>query len=254
MAWGTGKRQGFEHSCPRLCRCRPTSIRRWFCPYGFAPACKGRAIRIWPRVSTSSHGVRRRHHGRAHRQGGDLRADPLHPQMERRGRDAGAGQRGRILAHLLDLDQRSRHRVSRRGGGGGGLRLDHDVSKRFLGAPFGGYKQSGVGREEGIEELISCTREKNIHVNLKRRTGGHEAVCHVWTSRRLSPRPSLLSRSLVRGHRSEIMFSVLEVILRPDHIAGQGFSLGQREIPLIASLRILRTFRLGASRTRCPPP
>jgi betaine-aldehyde dehydrogenase len=49
----------------------------------------------------------------------------------------------------------------------------NDVSKHFLGAPFGGYKQSGVGREEGIEELISFTREKNIHLNLKRRTGGH---------------------------------------------------------------------------------
>src|SRR3954469_14315223 len=49
----------------------------------------------------------------------------------------------------------------------------NEVSKHFLGAPFGGYKQSGVGREEGIEELISFTREKNIHLNLKRRTGGH---------------------------------------------------------------------------------
>ena len=49
----------------------------------------------------------------------------------------------------------------------------NDVSKHFLGAPFGGYKQSGVGREEGIEELISFTREKNIHLNLRRRTGGH---------------------------------------------------------------------------------
>jgi betaine-aldehyde dehydrogenase len=49
----------------------------------------------------------------------------------------------------------------------------NDVSKHFLGAPFGGYKQSGVGREEGIEELISFTREKNIHLNLKRRPGGH---------------------------------------------------------------------------------
>jgi betaine-aldehyde dehydrogenase len=49
----------------------------------------------------------------------------------------------------------------------------NDVSKHFLGAPFGGYKQSGVGREEGIEELISFTREKNIHLNLKRRTGAH---------------------------------------------------------------------------------
>ena len=49
----------------------------------------------------------------------------------------------------------------------------NEVSKHFLGAPFGGYKQSGVGREECIEELIRFTREKNIHVNLKRRSGGH---------------------------------------------------------------------------------
>jgi betaine-aldehyde dehydrogenase len=42
----------------------------------------------------------------------------------------------------------------------------NDVSKHFLGAPFGGVKQSGIGREESIEELISFTREKNIHVNL----------------------------------------------------------------------------------------
>jgi len=49
----------------------------------------------------------------------------------------------------------------------------NEVSKHFLGAPFGGYKQSGVGREEGIEELLSFTREKNIHVNLKRRGAAH---------------------------------------------------------------------------------
>ena len=47
----------------------------------------------------------------------------------------------------------------------------NEVSKHFLGAPFGGYKQSGVGREECIEELIRFTREKNIHVNLKRAGG-----------------------------------------------------------------------------------
>ena len=47
----------------------------------------------------------------------------------------------------------------------------NEVSKHFLGAPFGGYKQSGVGREECIEELIRFTREKNIHVNLKKRSG-----------------------------------------------------------------------------------
>ncbi len=49
----------------------------------------------------------------------------------------------------------------------------NDVSKHFLGAPFGGYKQSGIGREECIEELLRFTREKNIHVNLRRKSGGH---------------------------------------------------------------------------------
>jgi betaine-aldehyde dehydrogenase len=47
----------------------------------------------------------------------------------------------------------------------------NEVSKHFLGAPFGGYKQSGIGREECIEELLRFTREKNIHVSLKRRSG-----------------------------------------------------------------------------------
>ncbi len=42
------------------------------------------------------------------------------------------------------------------------------VSSHFLGAPFGGYKQSGLGREECLSELLSFTREKNIHINLGR--------------------------------------------------------------------------------------
>jgi len=44
----------------------------------------------------------------------------------------------------------------------------NEVSKHFLGTPFGGYKQSGTGREECLGELLSFTQEKNIHVNLKR--------------------------------------------------------------------------------------
>ena len=44
----------------------------------------------------------------------------------------------------------------------------NDVGKHFLGAPFGGIKQSGFGREECLEEMLRFTQEKNIHVNLKR--------------------------------------------------------------------------------------
>ena len=42
----------------------------------------------------------------------------------------------------------------------------NEVGLHFLGAPFGGVKQSGIGREEGIGELMSFTHEKNIHINL----------------------------------------------------------------------------------------
>ncbi len=36
--------------------------------------------------------------------------------------------------------------------------------KRFKGAPFGGFKDSGIGREHSIDELMSYTQLKNINV------------------------------------------------------------------------------------------
>ncbi len=38
-------------------------------------------------------------------------------------------------------------------------------SSHFLGVPFGGYKQSGLGREECLQELLDCTQIKNVNVN-----------------------------------------------------------------------------------------
>jgi len=43
----------------------------------------------------------------------------------------------------------------------------NEVSKHFLGSPFGGFKQSGLGREECLEELLAFTQEKNIHIRFK---------------------------------------------------------------------------------------
>jgi betaine-aldehyde dehydrogenase len=40
------------------------------------------------------------------------------------------------------------------------------ASQHWVGVPFGGYKQSGVGREESIEELLACTQLKTINVML----------------------------------------------------------------------------------------
>ena len=34
----------------------------------------------------------------------------------------------------------------------------------FVGAPFGGVKNSGLGGEEGVEELLSYTQEKAVHI------------------------------------------------------------------------------------------
>ena len=43
----------------------------------------------------------------------------------------------------------------------------NEVGKHFLGAPFGGVKQSGFGREECLEEMLRFTQEKNIHLKLR---------------------------------------------------------------------------------------
>jgi betaine-aldehyde dehydrogenase len=37
-------------------------------------------------------------------------------------------------------------------------------NKRFKGAPFGGFKDSGVGREHSLDELMSYTQVKNVNV------------------------------------------------------------------------------------------
>jgi betaine-aldehyde dehydrogenase len=43
----------------------------------------------------------------------------------------------------------------------------NETSRHLLGAPFGGYKQSGIGREECLEELIGFTQEKHVHIKLR---------------------------------------------------------------------------------------
>ena len=40
----------------------------------------------------------------------------------------------------------------------------NDAQKHFPGAAYGGYKDSGVGREEGFEELVSYAQIKNVNV------------------------------------------------------------------------------------------
>jgi betaine-aldehyde dehydrogenase len=42
----------------------------------------------------------------------------------------------------------------------------NNTSLHFVGVPFGGFKQSGIGREESIDELLAFTQQKNVNITL----------------------------------------------------------------------------------------
>ena len=44
----------------------------------------------------------------------------------------------------------------------------NQVGRHFLGVPFGGYKESGGGREESLDEMFSFTQMKTVNISLAR--------------------------------------------------------------------------------------
>ena len=66
-----------------------------------------------------------------------------------------------IWTHDLDRAHRMAARIE------AGYVWINGASTHYVGVPFGGYKQSGMGREESIDELLACTQIKNINVTLK---------------------------------------------------------------------------------------
>ena len=42
----------------------------------------------------------------------------------------------------------------------------NNASQHFMGAPFGGVKQSGIGREECFAELLEFTYTKNVNLKI----------------------------------------------------------------------------------------
>jgi betaine-aldehyde dehydrogenase len=67
-----------------------------------------------------------------------------------------------IWTHDLDRAHRLAARVE------AGYVWVNGASTHWVGVPFGGVKQSGLGREESIEELLACTQIKNVNVTLRR--------------------------------------------------------------------------------------
>lgn len=63
-----------------------------------------------------------------------------------------------IFTRDLDTAHRAAARVQ-----AGYVWVNH-AGPHFVGVPFGGYKQSGMGREESIEELYACTQVKNVNI------------------------------------------------------------------------------------------
>jgi hypothetical protein len=61
------------------------------------------------------------------------------------------------------------------------------------------------------------------------------------------------SRVVLRVHRSEIVLSVLVVVLCPHGVASSGFRPGELHVVLVVSLRTLRVPLLGASSVRRSP-
>ncbi|BBD99640.1 aldehyde dehydrogenase [Sphingobium amiense] len=70
-----------------------------------------------------------------------------------------------LTCSIWTNDLHSAHRLA--GAVEAGYVWVNEVARHFLGAPFGGVRQSGLGREECLEELLAFTREKNIHIRLK---------------------------------------------------------------------------------------
>jgi betaine-aldehyde dehydrogenase len=66
-----------------------------------------------------------------------------------------------IWTHDLDRAHRLASRVE------AGYVWINGASIHHIGVPFGGVKQSGIGREESIEELLACTQIKNVNVTLR---------------------------------------------------------------------------------------
>jgi aldehyde dehydrogenase (NAD+) len=75
-----------------------------------------------------------------------------------------------LVAGVFTNDVRRAHRAARR------LEAGNVYVNKWFGdtnqTPFGGYKDSGVGREKGLEALDSYLQTKNVAVNLE--SGGGE--------------------------------------------------------------------------------
>jgi len=68
------------------------------------------------------------------------------------------GLTGSIWTQSLNTAHRAARRINT------GYVWINNASQHFMGAPFGGVKQSGIGREECFAELLEFTYTKNVNL------------------------------------------------------------------------------------------
>ncbi len=110
----------------------------------------------------------RPHRGRARRaggRGGGLRAGRGGPAVRGRGGRAASRRRHRLRALRLRLDPGRGPRAAREPGAAGRQPLRQLALQRALFDAFGGYKQSGLGRELGPDALAAFTETKNVFIS-----------------------------------------------------------------------------------------
>jgi betaine-aldehyde dehydrogenase len=76
--------------------------------------------------------------------------------------DTQYGLTANIHTNDLQLAYRLAERIE-----SGSIAINGDGSQHWFGAPFGGFKSSGFGKEDTIDELIDSTREKNLNFRLR---------------------------------------------------------------------------------------
>lgn len=141
----------------------PGARRRW--PGGRRRTGDARQGSRGARVLVSADRPRR---GRARRSGGrrgGLRAGGRGAAVRGRGGRGAAGRRHRLRARRLGLDPGRGPRTAREPEAAGGQPVRQLALQRALFDPFGGYKQSGLGRELGPDALAAFTETKNVFIS-----------------------------------------------------------------------------------------
>ena len=111
--------------------------------------------------------LRRRHRRDGHRPRGDLRPSDVDVPVGRLRADGERRQRLELglTAGLWTNDLHIAHKTADRLEAG--YIWINDSSKHFWGMPFGGMKNSGLGREESTEEYESYLEQKSVHTILR---------------------------------------------------------------------------------------